>query len=294
MLRKAQKPVELYVRHHQLDRGDPTLVPSDWTAHPTRVGEFIRTGDSPDIRLDILDAAGQYRLPNQMQVDYHDFLAKLPDVPAPAKVWNHATENVLNRVYVQVHNRGTQRSSYLHVMLLLANLRNGIPALPADFAERIQNGQPIETAHWHTVGIFDLHGVQSDRPQIAAFDLSALALPHPDAVSAEDKYALIGLIHSFEDPFELDAAGALNLNDRKAAHKYIRTAPYVTEEPPAPPPNNILATYLVRPGDTLWAIAQRFYSNGRLWPHIYQHNRTLIGPNPNGLPKNVVIEIPVV
>jgi nucleoid-associated protein YgaU len=39
--------------------------------------------------------------------------------------------------------------------------------------------------------------------------------------------------------------------------------------------------YIVVPGDSLSAIAQRFLGNGNRWPEIYQKNKGVIGPNPN-------------
>ena len=35
-------------------------------------------------------------------------------------------------------------------------------------------------------------------------------------------------------------------------------------------------TYVVEAGDTLWAIAERFYGSGNLWPKIHEANRGLI------------------
>lgn len=51
-----------------------------------------------------------------------------------------------------------------------------------------------------------------------------------------------------------------------------------TPKPPAPRPR--VRTYTVRPGDSLWRIAQRFYGNGNLWTRIYNANRSHIR-NPN-------------
>lgn len=47
--------------------------------------------------------------------------------------------------------------------------------------------------------------------------------------------------------------------------------------PPPPAPR----TYTVRPGDTLWGIATRFYGSGAKYPTIYNANKTIIGSNPN-------------
>lgn len=37
----------------------------------------------------------------------------------------------------------------------------------------------------------------------------------------------------------------------------------------------------VRPGDTLWGIAQRLFHKGSLWPRLYAANEKTVGSNPN-------------
>lgn len=65
----------------------------------------------------------------------------------------------------------------------------------------------------------------------------------------------------------------------------------VTAPPPrpAPPPP---ATYQVRPGDSLWAIAKRALGDGSRWREIYEANRDAIGPDPNVIQVGVVLRIP--
>jgi nucleoid-associated protein YgaU len=46
--------------------------------------------------------------------------------------------------------------------------------------------------------------------------------------------------------------------------------PDAEEAPPA-------QTYLTQSGDTLWAIAERFYGDGNQWQRIYDANRDQIG-----------------
>lgn len=55
-----------------------------------------------------------------------------------------------------------------------------------------------------------------------------------------------------------------------------------------PPPQR---TYTVVKGDCLWRIAQKFYSNGTLWPRIYDANRDKI-KNPNLIYPGQVFVIP--
>lgn len=52
------------------------------------------------------------------------------------------------------------------------------------------------------------------------------------------------------------------------------------------------ATYVVRAGDTLWNIAVQYYQNGRLWRHLYNANRSQIGPDPDKLEAGTKLRIP--
>jgi nucleoid-associated protein YgaU len=51
-------------------------------------------------------------------------------------------------------------------------------------------------------------------------------------------------------------------------------------------------TYVVRAGDTLSSIAQRYYGNGELWGRIYTANRKQIGSDPSELWVGLVLVIP--
>jgi nucleoid-associated protein YgaU len=63
------------------------------------------------------------------------------------------------------------------------------------------------------------------------------------------------------------------------------------------------ATYLVRPGDSLWRIAERTLADrhggvpmraeiARFWPRIYETNRALVGANPDLIFPGQHLEIP--
>ncbi len=45
--------------------------------------------------------------------------------------------------------------------------------------------------------------------------------------------------------------------------------------------NSGVSYYTVASGDSLWAIAARFYGSGSFWQSVYQANRGVIGSNPN-------------
>ncbi|HLZ72573.1 MAG TPA: LysM peptidoglycan-binding domain-containing protein [Dehalococcoidia bacterium] len=49
--------------------------------------------------------------------------------------------------------------------------------------------------------------------------------------------------------------------------------------------------YVVRPGDCLWAIAQRYYGDGSLWPLLYAANADKVY-NPNLIYPGEVLRLP--
>lgn len=51
-------------------------------------------------------------------------------------------------------------------------------------------------------------------------------------------------------------------------------------------------SYTVKKGDSLWAIAKKFYGNGALYTKIYSENQGVIGGNPNLIYPGQVLTIP--
>lgn len=52
------------------------------------------------------------------------------------------------------------------------------------------------------------------------------------------------------------------------------------------------ASYTVKSGDSLWAVAKRVYGNGARWKDIYNANKSVIGSNPNLIYPGQVFTIP--
>lgn len=73
---------------------------------------------------------------------------------------------------------------------------------------------------------------------------------------------------------EHPAAGATGYSEGRAS-----------VQPPAPP------TYQVRPGDSLWSIAETELGNGNLWVALWRANRAKIH-NKNAIPVGIVLQIP--
>ncbi|WP_067698136.1 LysM peptidoglycan-binding domain-containing protein [Nocardia jejuensis] len=57
-------------------------------------------------------------------------------------------------------------------------------------------------------------------------------------------------------------------NPLEAPEEPVTQAAAVEDAPPPPPPAPAAQTYTVEPGDTLWAIAERFYGDGNRYQEI--------------------------
>lgn len=69
-----------------------------------------------------------------------------------------------------------------------------------------------------------------------------------------------------------------------------RTQPPLTQPPRTqPPPTPVIRSYSVEPGDTLWAVAERFYGDGRQYPQIAFANSVA---DPNRIHPGQVLTIP--
>jgi hypothetical protein len=224
--------VELYVRDTQLDQGRFTTV--NWRDDPTALGEQVRHWRGPDIKLDTPDAMGSYQFPLTGDIDFYEFVDKLSD--DSRNVATHATATITTRVYVQVHNRGVTPADNVRVMLLLANASAGLPALPANYHVNVQNGTPINTTNWQTVGIFSLDDVRVGAPKIAAFNLTSDMLPPPASLTGNDHHCVLALLHHADDPYTSTVTHTDNNSrqERKAAHKNLKVVQFTGALPSAP------------------------------------------------------------
>ncbi|MEV0297223.1 LysM peptidoglycan-binding domain-containing protein [Nocardia sp. NPDC050710] len=84
------------------------------------------------------------------------------------------------------------------------------------------------------------------------------------------------------------ASGTQTDNPLPAPEPVAEAAPVVEEVPP-PPPAPAAQTYTVEPGDTLWAIAERFYGDGNRYQEIADASG--IG-NPDAINIGQVLTIP--
>lgn len=293
----VQPPVELYIRDHQLDLGRPRTTALSAAKHPFAPDRPIQEADSPDIRFDLLNVDGNYHLTDPA-CTFFQFATELVEVAAPVTLFTHQEASLSNRIYIQVHSHGADLARHVRLLLLLGKMTNGIPALPTGYDQALRSGSPIESSDWLTVGYRDLYNVRAEQPQVAYVELLSDLLLIPDQLPAENRYLLVALVHSYADPFYATNPTSLNLQERKVAGKVVTIAPYTgpLKEPIRPRRSRdpeLLDTYRVKAGDSLFSIAKHYYGDGNLWPEIYRLNQAAIGDNPRVIRPRTLLKIPV-
>jgi hypothetical protein len=233
-----QADVELYSRDTSLDVGRANTVdglsdPETWPAQP--VLHYL----SRNIKVDVPTPAG-YQTPTS-SIDFLIFNDVIIDGSQQTATIDPATGTVVNRVYVEVHNRGIVQVTSVQVMLLLANASAGLPLLPAGYQANVVSGTPISTAFWQTVGVYTITNLRAGFPQIAPFSLPSTMLPPPASLPGQSHHCLLAFLHSSQDPFTSTQTNAdlLTITDRKVAQRNVELVAFVGTPPP--------------PGDGPWA-----------------------------------------
>ncbi|MFN7939271.1 MAG: hypothetical protein U0R19_38455 [Bryobacteraceae bacterium] len=144
----ATPAVDLYLRDHLMDTARVLPTPAvkaawnDATQHVT-LGMDLNFWMSADVKVDALEGnPPEYQMP-VAQVDYARFETKL--------VHRNPQRGRVNRVYVQVHNRGFQAGAAVQVKLLYTDASAGVPDLPADFWTAFP-GDSVDVSKWKPVG----------------------------------------------------------------------------------------------------------------------------------------------
>src|SRR5881628_1550434 len=75
----------------------------------------------------------------------------------------------VNRVYVQVHNRGWKKADQVTVKLLWADAGAGLPALPADFWTNYP-GDGFTQTYWNPIGTTVVTDLLPWTPRVLEFD----------------------------------------------------------------------------------------------------------------------------
>jgi hypothetical protein len=227
----AEPDVQLYIRDTTLDLG---LVPTvDGLSDPSQwpIQQVVHY-ESPNIKVDVPTPAG-YQTPTK-QIDFYIFNDKLVDGSGGVATIDPSKGTVVNRVYVEVHNRGIKVEPAVQVMLLLANASAGLQPLPAGYAANVQAGTPISSATWQTVGITTISNLRVGVPQIVEFGLPSTMLPPPASLPGQSHFCLLAILHSVDDAFTntITNADDLTIADRKVGQKNLNIVQFVGTPPP--------------------------------------------------------------
>ena len=225
--------VELYVRDTDLDLGRwPTV---DGLDDPEVPNGQVHHWAGPNIKVDPPSSAGTYQTPST-SIDFLQFVDQIIDGGDGVATRDPTTGTVVNRVYVEVHNRGVTPANAVQVMLLVTNASAGLPPLPTGYTASVQSGTSITTSAWKTVGIRMLNGLAVGSPQVAEFDLPSTLLPSPSSLPGQSHYCILALLHSPDDIFTNTQTDvdSLAIGERKAAHKNLHIVAYTASTEPGP------------------------------------------------------------
>jgi hypothetical protein len=215
----APADVELYIRDTTLDLGRGITIdgiedPEQW---PRRgVLHYF----SRNIKVDVPTTSG-YQSPT-FGIDFVFFNGSLIDDGAREVRLDAGRHTVINRVYVEVHNRGSVAAKNTRIMLLLANASVSLPQLPPGYESNVKNGLPINTGDWRTVDTTQIDNVQAGFPQVVGFNLPSIMLAPPATPIGnvgQSHYCLLALLHNEQDGFSSTDVNidAVTIADRKVA-----------------------------------------------------------------------------
>jgi hypothetical protein len=250
---------ELYLRVNYADdgriRSGARFPFVEGAQDPTRKGYNVFHWQSPDIK------SRRPTLPNPHALgtppNYLDFAVNIDDYVDTQNV-ETVDETGVNRIVVQVHNRGRLAvpGNQVRVLLLVTDAYAGLPPLPSNYAARINAGDTtnwVSGSQWRFADPMSPYrspatDVDARNPGVVFydFDFSTMGLPaghnHVCAAafvtttSAADQ--ITGTTSSMD---------TLTMQDRHAAHRNLHlVAAAATPIPPGPSYQSIPATALLR------------------------------------------------
>ena len=202
----AMPDIDIYVRDNLMSTARIIPTPSPLIASFEDLLQHVSVGDQlwwwqcADAKVDAQDTSHNYQMPIA-SVDYVAYETKLEH--------NDPQRGVINRVYVQVHNRGIQTASNVTVKILYANASPGLPSLPANFWTAFPgNG---DQTNWKAIGVAKvIPSLSPRRPEILEWDW----VP---PLTASQHSCLLIVVDSPGDPIP-------------AAHKVFDIGTLVTQE----------------------------------------------------------------
>lgn len=212
---------DIYIRDDLLDTGEQIPSPSN-VVDPLSVvrggsiGDKVYRWQSPDIKVD----AQPFYTPDAL-FDGVEFDRDL--------VHDNPVRTQLNKVYVQVHNRGPFNANNVTVKILWADATAGLPALPADFWTSYPN-DASDVSVWHPIGTYEtIPTLEPTRPVVLSWNWT------PPATAATHT-CILAVIDSPDNPIPA-ANKVLSVNWLIGNEKHIGLKNlHVIDAPPGPSP----------------------------------------------------------
>lgn len=218
--------VDIYLRDNLLDTGEVLPSPSG-VPDPTAPATWAYHWQSADIKVDAQPYAATDALVDGVEFDdpAHPYPFPIEDIAGIPHENPVRTE--VNRVYVQVHNRGWDTAGQIGLKLLYADAGAGLPALPADFWANYATDAYDQT-QWKLIGNHTFTSVRPAVPQVWSFNWTP-----PATVS--NHVCLLAMVDSPQDPLNPAAQTELNVdvltpNNKRITHR--NTHP--VDPPPSP------------------------------------------------------------
>jgi photosystem II stability/assembly factor-like uncharacterized protein len=226
--------VDLFFRDHLMATGRQTPTPSPVTAAFEDPLQYVSLGDQlwwwqcADIKVDALEGTvPSYQMP-VATVDYLAFESILQH--------RDAQRGNMNRVYVQVHNRGFAPGANVTVKLLYADASAGLPPLPSDFWTAFPNNSSNTTV-WTPIGVAQvIPSLSPTEPAILEWDWNT-------PLTAATHTCLLAVMDSASNPIpaanKVFGIGALVSNEKRVGLKNL----HIVNIPPAAPFGTVLRFY---------------------------------------------------
>jgi photosystem II stability/assembly factor-like uncharacterized protein len=223
---KTTPKVDLYVRDHLMDTGRFTPSSSGITAafedplQNVKLEEKLFWWMCADIKID----------PPLYQMDIND----VDYVKFEQRLRHRAlTRGGLNRVYVQIHNRGTKSAGVppadkVGVKLLYANVINSssersepprFPDLLSDFWTKFYSETPISTSTWTQIG--EVKKLPYGPKTLTHTEPTLLAWEWKTPVDVADRVGLLVVVDSPEDPIPQSHKSLFDIENLVRSEKHI-------------------------------------------------------------------------
>lgn len=244
---------DIYLRVNQADTGRlaaPGGTRFPWVEgadDPAAKGYRVYHWMSADIKVRRGSLAG---LPALGSVpDYFDFAFNIGDYLDSGRTETADAAGSVNRLFVQVHNRGLTPvpKDQVRVLLLLTDASAGLPSLPADYATHINAGNGsgawLEGSRWYFAdSAMPYRSLPADldvrTPQIVEYkvDFATAGLPLPES---HVHICAAAFITTTTNVDRLDAVvpslDQLTMQDKHVAHRNLHLV--LVPPPPSPKPS---------------------------------------------------------